>query len=86
MVNVLKVKVQTHFSFLFSNEMLVIMAGIHKMLVRIENREDPDQTASFRPFWQATSIPNLRTFTIENITLPTCPYYLLTVWKILSVV
>ena len=26
--------------------MLVIRAGIHKMLVRIANREDPDQTAS----------------------------------------
>ena len=25
--------------------MLVIRAGIHKMLVRIVNREDPDQTA-----------------------------------------
>ena len=26
--------------------LLVIRAGIHKMLVRIENREDPVQTAS----------------------------------------
>ena len=26
--------------------MLVIRAGIHKMHVRIANREDPDQTAS----------------------------------------
>ena len=26
--------------------MLVIKAGIHKTLVRIANREDPDQTAS----------------------------------------
>ena len=25
---------------------LAIRAGIHKMLVRIANREDPDQTAS----------------------------------------
>ena len=25
---------------------LVIMAGMHKMLFRIANREDPDQTAS----------------------------------------
>ena len=30
----------------FSNEMLVFRAGIHKLLVRIANREDPDQTAS----------------------------------------
>ena len=34
------------FLFLFSNKMLAIRAGIHKMLVRIANREDPDQTAS----------------------------------------
>ena len=32
------------FLFLFSNKMLVIRAGIHIMLVRIANREDPDQT------------------------------------------
>ena len=46
------------------------MAGIHKILVRIVNREDPDQTASqkqsdlclhclSRPFWQADSVQNL---------------------------
>ena len=34
-------KVRTLLSFWF-----VIVAGIHKMLVRITNREDPDQTAS----------------------------------------
>ena len=28
------------------NKMLVIRAGIHKLQVRIANREDPDQTAS----------------------------------------
>ena len=32
--------------FLFSNKMLIIRAGIHKMLVMIANREHPDQTAS----------------------------------------
>ena len=32
--------------FLFSNKMLGFRAGIHKMLVRIANGEDPDQTAS----------------------------------------
>ena len=32
--------------FLFSTKMLVILDGIHKMRVRIANREDPDQTAS----------------------------------------
>ena len=40
--------------------MFVIKAGIHKMLVRIANREDPDQTAS-RLIWVCTvclRIPN----------------------------
>ena len=31
---------------LFPNKMLVARADIHKMLVRIANREDPDQTTS----------------------------------------
>ena len=39
-------KILNTFLFLFSNKMLLIMAGIHKMLVRTANREDPDQTAS----------------------------------------
>ena len=34
------------FLFLFSNKILLIRAGIYKMLVRIANREEPDQTAS----------------------------------------
>ena len=32
-----------HFSFLFSNKMLVFRAAIHKI---IANRDDPDQTAT----------------------------------------
>ena len=36
--------------------MLVIMAGIHKMLVRIANREDPDQTASEEAVWSGPSL------------------------------
>ena len=44
MVNVLKFS--DTFLFLISNNFLVTWAGIHKMLVRIANREDPDQTAS----------------------------------------
>ena len=33
--------------FLFlKDKMLVFLAGNHKMVVRIANREDPDQTAS----------------------------------------
>ena len=39
-------KILSSFLFLFSARMWVIRAGIHKMLVRIANREDPDQTAS----------------------------------------
>ena len=42
-VNVLKFRTLL---FLFSNKMLVFRAGMHKMLVRIANREDPEQTAS----------------------------------------
>ena len=42
-VNVLKFRTLI---FLFSNKMLVFRAGIHKILVGIANREDPDQTAS----------------------------------------
>ena len=43
-VNVLKFR--NTFLFLFSNKMLVFRPGIHKMLVRIADRKDPDQTAS----------------------------------------
>ena len=39
-------EISNTFLILFSTEMLVIMAGIHKMFVRIANNEDPDQTAS----------------------------------------
>ena len=55
----------------FSNKMLVIRDGIHKMLVRIADREDSDQQSDLglhclsRPFkWQATSAGNFRTFTV----------------------
>ena len=39
-------KILSTFLVLFLNKMLVISAGIHKMLIRIANREEPDQTAS----------------------------------------
>ena len=42
-VNVLKFRTLL---FLFSNKMLLIRAGIRKILVRIGNMEDLDQTAS----------------------------------------
>ena len=53
--------------------MLVIMAGIHKMLARIANKADTDQTATAfavwsgsalclpRLLWQATSVGNFKT-------------------------
>ena len=39
-------KISNTFIILFSNKMLVIRAVIHKMPVRIANREGPDKTAS----------------------------------------
>ena len=39
-------KILNTFVFLISNKMLVFRAEAHKMLVRIANRRDPDQTAS----------------------------------------
>ena len=39
-------KILNTFLVLLSTKMLVFRAVIHKMLVRIVNREDPDQTAS----------------------------------------
>ena len=66
-------KILNTFLFLFSYKMFVSRAGNHTVLVRIANREYPDQTASStdlglpclsRPFWQATSVQIFRTFTI----------------------
>ena len=62
---------QRFYLFLLSNKMLVFRAGSHKILIRIANREDPDQTAPLefsRPFCEATtsrSVQNCRTFTID---------------------
>ena len=49
-------KILNTFLVLFSNKMLVIRAGIHKMLVRIANREDPDQTASSEAVWFGSAL------------------------------
>ena len=61
--------------------MLVIRAGIHKMHVRIANRDGPDPTASSeadqglhclsRHFKQAPSVQNFRTSTVHLIKLQT---------------
>ena len=42
-VNILNLK---KILFLFSNSMVIIRTGNYKMLLRIVNRVDPDQTAS----------------------------------------
>ena len=39
-------KILTLFLFPFSNKMLVIRVGTHKILVTFINKEDPDQNAS----------------------------------------
>ena len=44
------------FIFPFSIKMEVNMAGIHKQLVRIANREDPDQTASSEAVWSGSAL------------------------------
>ena len=54
--------------------MLVIRAGIHKMLVRISNSEDPDQTVSsdlglYCLSWQRSSVRNFRTTTVHLYSL-----------------
>ena len=36
--------------------MVIIKAEIHKMLVRIANREDPDQTASSEAVWSWSAL------------------------------
>ena len=43
-ITVIVLKFPTLFLFPFSNIILVIRAEIHKMLVRIANKVDPDQT------------------------------------------
>ena len=49
--------------------MLAVRDGIHKMLVRIANSEDPDLglPCMSRPFWQATSVENFRAFTVCTV-------------------
>ena len=54
MVNIFKIS--NTFLFLFSNKMLVIRAGIHKMPDRIMNREDSDQTASSEAVWSESAL------------------------------
>ena len=49
-------KISNTFVFLFSSKMMVIRAGIHKLVDRIAKRGDPDQTAS-----EVIALPSLTT-------------------------
>ena len=49
-------KILSTLLFLFSNKMVVIRAGKNKMLGRIVNREDPDQTASSEGVWSGFAL------------------------------
>ena len=57
-------KISNPFLILFSNKMLVIKAGIHKMLVRIANREDTDQQV-----WVCTRGRENRIFAVLDVFL-----------------
>ena len=49
--------------------MVIIRTGIHKKIVKIANREDPDldlKNLSTRPFWLATHDQNFRTSTYDS--------------------
>ena len=50
------VKFQTLFLFLFLSKLLVIRAEINKMLARIANREDHNQTASSESVWSGSAL------------------------------
>ena len=74
-VNVLKFR--TFFSFLFSNKIFVFKHGICKMLVRkqtgktllrllLQKQSDLGLCCLSRPFWQAASVQNFRTFTVYH--------------------
>ena len=49
-------KISNTFLFLFSYKMFGYNAGIHKMIVRIANREDHDQTASEEAVWSGSAL------------------------------
>ena len=49
-------KISNTVPFLFSHKMLVFRVGIYKMLVRIKNRDDPDQTASSEAVWSGSAL------------------------------
>ena len=65
MVNVLKL--QNTFLFLFSIKMLVIRVEFLKCLSEKQTGKQSDLGVHclYRPFWQAISVLNLRTFTLN---------------------
>ena len=64
-------KISNTFLLLFSNKIMVIRASIDKLLVRIANREDPDQTASSDLGLSCLTRPNCRG--VEIVKFSTCP-------------
>ena len=50
-VNVLKL-----FPFFSQNQIFVIRVAINKLIVRIANREDPDQIASSEAVWSGSAL------------------------------
>ena len=49
-------KILNTFLFLLSTKMLVNRDGIHKLLVRIANSENPDQTVSLEAVWSGSAL------------------------------
>ena len=80
-------KISITFSLLhfFSNKIAVFRAGIQKIIVRITDRKNPDQTASFdlglcclsSPFWKAASVRNfiILTASAEIPSLICCLFF-----------
>ena len=73
-----KISNSFHFLHVSSNKLLVIRAGNHKMLVRIDSK-DLNQTSSkkqsdldlccvYRPFRQASSVHNFSTATVHDLS------------------
>ena len=44
------------FPLLFSIKMLIFRAEIHKMLVKIANKEDPEKTGSSEAVWSGSAL------------------------------
>ena len=49
-------KISNTLPLFFSNKQSGYLARMNKMLVRIDNREDPDQTASSEVVWSGSAL------------------------------